>query len=107
MGRCVQVVPPSCETATCSGAGAALPFSWPLNCAQQTYTVPKKRLDDALSAQTCSLSENVVLGCLEMTTGGLHVALMLSSAEATSSVRETAIAAKPLNADSERVSPKF
>src|SRR5437764_3939954 len=32
----VQVVPPSCDTATCSGAGAALPFSWPLNAAQQT-----------------------------------------------------------------------
>ena len=99
--------PPSRDTPTLSGAGAALPFSWPLNCAQQTYTVPKKRLDDALSAQTCSLSENVVLDCLEMTTGGFHAALMLAAAEATSSVRETAIASKPLNAASERVAPKF
>src|SRR5437588_8965442 len=38
--RSVQVSPPSWDTATCSGAGAALPFSWPWNLAQQTYTVP-------------------------------------------------------------------
>src|SRR3954462_186227 len=36
IGRCLQVLPPSCDTATCSGAGTALPFSWPLNAAQQT-----------------------------------------------------------------------
>jgi len=30
-----QVSPPSCETGTISGAGAALPFSWPRNDAQQ------------------------------------------------------------------------
>ena len=42
MGCCVHVVPPSCDTATSSGAGAALgDFSWPLNEAQHTYTVPK------------------------------------------------------------------
>src|SRR6187200_626791 len=32
---CVQVSPPSVETATMSGAGAVFPFSWPLNEAQQ------------------------------------------------------------------------
>ena len=72
---CVQVSPPSCETATCSGAGAALPFSWPTNDAQQTYTVPKNGLDDALSAQICSLSENVVDDCRLISTGGIHAAL--------------------------------
>ena len=34
--RCCHVAPPSRETAICSGAGAALPFSWPTNAAQQT-----------------------------------------------------------------------
>src|SRR3954469_13177846 len=34
--RVVQVSPPSCETATTSGAGAAAPFSWPRKEAQQT-----------------------------------------------------------------------
>src|SRR3954463_4074487 len=57
----VQVSPPSRETATIRGAGAALPFSWPRKDAQHTYTLPKNGLDEALSAQTCSLSENVVL----------------------------------------------
>ena len=33
---CCHVLPPSCDTATWSGAGAALPFSWPRNAAQQT-----------------------------------------------------------------------
>ena len=32
----VQVSPPSRETATISGAGAALPFSWPRKSAQHT-----------------------------------------------------------------------
>src|SRR6476620_2517970 len=49
IGCCFQVSPPSCETATCSGAGAALPFSCPTNDAQQTYTVPKCGLVAALS----------------------------------------------------------
>src|SRR5215467_7192017 len=57
---CVQVAPPSRETATWSAAGAALPFSWPWNIAQQIYTLPKNGLDAALSAQICDLSENVV-----------------------------------------------
>src|SRR5438876_3290555 len=34
---CVHVSPPSCETATCNGAGVAFAlFSWPRNDAQQT-----------------------------------------------------------------------
>src|SRR6185436_5073963 len=32
----LHVVPPSCETATCNGDGAAFPFSCPRNVAQQT-----------------------------------------------------------------------
>src|SRR5438552_5845517 len=52
-----QVVPPSCDAPTCSGAGSALPFSWPTKLAQHTYTVPKNGLRDTLSAQICDLSE--------------------------------------------------
>src|SRR3954447_18851367 len=77
---CVQVLPPSRETATCSGAGAALPFSWPTNAAQQTYTLPKNRLDDALSAQICSLSENVVFDCRLIKTGRFQAALTPAAA---------------------------
>ena len=107
----LQVSPPSCETATWSGAGAAFALSsWPRKAAQQTYTVPKKALDAALSAQTCSLSENVVDDCLEMTTGCRHAALPASppaAASVTLSVRETAIASKPLKLASERTALRF
>src|SRR5579859_4286263 len=42
IGCCAHVLPPSCETATWSCAGAALGLSsWPWNMAQQTYTLPK------------------------------------------------------------------
>jgi len=102
---CVQVSPPSWLTATCSGAGAALPFSCPTNAAQHTYVVPKNGLEEALSAQICSLSEKVVEDCREMTTGGSQAALLLAAAAWTLSVRETAIASKPLNVCSERVAP--
>src|SRR5207302_7053297 len=107
-GCCVHVVPPSLDTATCSCAGVACGlFSCPWNMAQQTYTLPKNGLDEALSAQICSLSENVVFDCLEMSTGGIHAFLAACScacvpvrdAVATSSVREIPMASKPLNAD--------
>src|SRR5437763_1864587 len=104
---CCQVVPPSCETATCSGAGTALPFSCPLKAAQQTYTVPKNGLEAALSAQTCSLSENVVDDCREMRTGSAQADASPAAAAWTLSVCETAIASKPLNACSLRVAPTF
>ena len=96
-----QVVPPSWETPTFRGAGAALPFSWPTKLAQHTYTEPKNGLREALSAQICSLSENVVLDCLEMTTGGIQALLTPAVAAATLSVRDTAIASKPLIAGPE------
>ena len=60
--------------------GAALPFSWPTNAAQQTYTLPKNGLDAALSAQICSLSENVVEDCFEMTTGAIQALLSPAAA---------------------------
>jgi hypothetical protein len=53
------------------------------------------------------LSEKVVEDCREITTGGIHAALFPAAAPRTSSVRETAIASKPLNACSERVAPTF
>ena len=95
--RWVQVLPPSEETATSIGAGEALGlFSWPLKDAQQMYTLPKNGLDDALSAHTCSLSENVVDDCIETMTGGIQVGFDPRRATGTLSVRETAIASNPL-----------
>src|SRR5215470_4555466 len=93
---CVHVLPPSWETATWSAAGAALPFAWPWNIAQQMYTLPKKGLDAALSAQTWDLSEKVVFDCLDTTTGGIHELLSLILLEVGLSMRETAIASNPL-----------
>ena len=72
--------------------------------------MPKNGLDEALSAQICSLSENVVDDCRLMITGGIHAALPATPPPAAvcgSSVRETAIASKPLKVCSERVAPVF
>src|SRR2546430_2374063 len=94
---CVQVVPPSWETATWSAAGAALGLtSWPWNIAQQRYTLPKNGLEAALSAQICDLSEKVVLDCLEITTGVIHEFLSRMPARVGLSMRETAMASNPL-----------
>src|SRR6476646_5243526 len=111
IGCCRQVSPPSCETATCRGAAPPLPA--PTNAAQHTYTVPKNGLEDALSAQICSLSENVVDDCRLITTGAQpaapthHAFLSPLAAARMSSVRETAMASGPRKAASERVAPKF
>src|SRR5439155_8558274 len=96
--RVLHMAPPSWEIATMSGAGAAFPFSWPRNDAQHAYTVPKNGLDSALSAQICSLSENVVPDCLATITGFCHAFLSPAAAAWGSSVRETAMASKPLKA---------
>ena len=69
--------------------------------------MPKCGLVAALSAQICSLSENVVDDCLETSTGADHAELEPAAAAARSSVCETAIASKPRNVWSERVAPKF
>src|SRR5438270_347841 len=61
----------------------------------------------AMPAQTCSLSENVVEDCRETTTGFVQAFLSFAAAAATLSVRETAIASKPLNTASSRVAPRF
>src|SRR6516225_900957 len=95
---CVQVVPPSRETATWRAAGAALPFSWPWNFAQQMYTLPKKGLDAALSAQIWDLSEKVVFDCLDTTTGVIHEPFFEMLSAVGLSMRETAIASNPLKA---------
>ncbi len=92
----VQVAPPSADRATVSGVGSARPSSWLRNDAQQTYTRPKNGLLAWLSAYTCSLSENVVLDCLEITVGAIHADALPAAAADTSSVRETAIPSKPL-----------
>src|SRR6266851_1581578 len=94
---CVHVVPPSWETATWSAAGAAKGLtSWPWNFAQQMYTLPKKGLDAALSAQICDLSEKVVFDCLETTTGFIHELFLRMLLEVGLSMRETAMASNPL-----------
>ncbi|TML12894.1 MAG: hypothetical protein E6G31_08535 [Actinobacteria bacterium] len=69
--------------------------------------MPKNGLESALSAQICSLSENVVPDCREMMTGGIHASLSFPAAAATSSVRETPIASYPLKRASSRVVPKL
>src|SRR5256885_17270450 len=69
---CVQVLPPSVEVATISGAGAACPFSWPRDEGPHTYTWPKKGPTDALSGPTRSLSLKVVVDCFGRTDGGLQ-----------------------------------
>src|SRR6516225_3127682 len=95
---CVQVVPPSRETATWRAAGAALPFSWPWNFAQHTYTLPKKGLDAALSAQIWDLSEKVACDCLEMTTGDIHEPLLRMPVGLGLPMPTPAIASKPWKA---------
>ena len=66
--------------------------------------------DDALSAQICSLSENVVDDCLLTThrrASRRPCRWSPAAAARGSSVRDTAIASKPLKACSERAAPKL
>ena len=64
-----------------------------------------------MSAQTCSLSENVVEDWRLMSTGRFQLPLFAAMAGvspvAGASSRDTAIASKPRNASSERVAPRF
>jgi len=54
------------------------------------------------------LSEKIVCEtCFETITGGIQAFLSLAAAACTLSVRETAIASKPLKVASSRVAPKF
>ena len=73
-----------------------MPFSWPWNFAQQTYTLPKNGLEAALSAQTCDLSEKVVFDCLEITTGVIHELFLRMLSGVGLSMRDTAMASNPL-----------
>src|SRR2546423_7000114 len=107
IGWVCQVLPPSLETATWSCAGAARPFSWPAKLAQQMYALPKKGLEAALSAHTCSLSEKVVDDWCDTITGCFQAAMLPAAADWTSSVLDTAMASNPLKAASDRVAPKL
>ena len=60
-----------------------------------------------MSAQICSLSENVVWDWWEMIPGAFHALLLPAAADTTLSVRETAMASNPLKVDSDRVAPRF
>ena len=60
-----------------------------------------------MSAQICSLSEKVVVDWCETRTGAFHAVASPAAAALGLSVRETAIASKPLKASSERVAAKF
>ncbi len=97
---CVQVDPPSVDVATSSGCGEALPPLRLRNEARQMYALPKNGLLAALSAQICSLSLNVVDDCLVTITGAIQAVASFAAAAATSSVRETETASKPLNVSS-------
>ena len=59
--------------------------------------MPQNGLDWALSAQICSLSANSPPFCLLAITGSDQAPLSPATAPAMSSVRDTAIASKPLN----------
>jgi hypothetical protein len=63
--------------------------------------LPKNVLDEALSAQICSLSAKVADDCFEITTGGVHAALSPAPAAWMLSVRETPIPSKPFSAGPE------
>ena len=69
--------------------------------------MPKNGLDEALSAQICSLSLNVVEDCFETISGAVQALLSPAAAAATSSVRETATATGPLKVSSRLVAPKL
>jgi hypothetical protein len=63
--------------------------------------LPKKGLDSALSAHTCSLSANSAEFCLLTMTGACQLAwsatvAAVSPVDAGPSMRDTAIASKPL-----------
>jgi hypothetical protein len=63
---------------------------------------PKNGLEEALSAHTCSLSENRAAFCLLTMTGAFQLAwldtmALASPVDAGPSIRDTAIASKPLN----------
>ncbi len=95
--REAHVLPPSVLRANSTGSLPAVPRKPTLH----TYTFPKNGLDEALSAQICSLSLNSAPFCLVTITGGIHAAFPAvppAAAAATLSVRDTAIAASPLNA---------
>src|SRR5215216_880956 len=94
----VHVSPPFLDTDTNIGAAPA-----PWNLAKHTYTLPKNRLEEALSAQICSLSANVAELCLLTITGCRHADSSPAAAASGSSVRETAIASKPLNPGSPKL----
>jgi hypothetical protein len=69
--------------------------------------LPKKGLEAALSAHTCSWSENSAAFCLEMMTGSIQALASPAAAALGSSVRETAMASKPLKVCSERSALKL
>src|SRR5258708_40240460 len=60
-----------------------------------------------MSAQICSLSENVVELCLEITTGFIQADASPAAAACGLSVREMAIPSKPLNVSSRLAVAKF
>jgi hypothetical protein len=59
--------------------------------------LPKKGLEEALSAHTCSWSANSAEFCFDTITGSNQASALPAAAACGSSVRETAIASKPRN----------
>src|SRR5215468_3934315 len=90
--RCRQVLPPSVEELSTTGSGMELV---PRKATLHRYTLPKNGLEDALSAQMSSLSDNSAAFCLLAITGSIQALWSPAAAACTLSVRETTAAEKP------------
>src|SRR6516165_3454469 len=64
-----QVLPPSVEEFSTTGSGLELV---PRKATLHRYTLPKNRLEDALSAQMSSLSDSSAAFCLLAITGSIQ-----------------------------------
>ena len=89
-----QVLPPSREAESTIGCGGPPTLR---KAVLQTYTLPKKRLDAALSAQMSSLSVSSAAFWRLTMTGSIQALWTPAAAAATLSVRDTAAAEAPVN----------
>src|SRR4029453_5555193 len=107
----LQVSPPSSDVARSIVWAFDPTLGPPTYLPKHTYTLPKKSLVSALSAQICSLSANPAPLLLPvMVTGAFPAAMPAAppaAAAAALSVRETPIASTPLKEDSLRFAPRF
>src|SRR5829696_2564448 len=94
--RWVQVLPPSAEEATMTGAGDPAPPVWARNSTLQVYTWPKNGEEAALSAQICSLSSKAKVPARWMTMlGRIQLDFCATRGVGSSRRRETATPNSP------------